>query len=218
MKKAPSWLHAKSNQSCPTLCNPMDCSLPGSSIHGILQARILECVAIVFSRGSSQARDRTWVSFTAGRFFTIWATGKPLYVIYIYFFMIIKNVSEGWINHWVFASQSGVAAWNAVSYYSCLCHEDIPDASRISVANTHRLKPSFQPFVCMCSHRYIDIRGYIYIVLVYPINILWDWYVGVGHRILLHLSNEKIMGHWEMAFKNGCQIWLERNRELMKLD
>ena len=163
MKKAPSWLHAKSNQSCPTLCNPMDCSLPGSSIYGILQARILECVAIVFSRGSSQARDRTWVSFTAGRFFTIWATGKPLYVIYIYFFMIIKNVSEGWINHWVFASQSGVAAWNAVSYYSCLCHEDIPDASRISVANTHRLKPSFQPFVCMCSHRYIDIRGYIYI-------------------------------------------------------
>ena len=40
-------------QSCPTLCDPMDCSLPGSSIHGILQARILEWVAISFSRGSS---------------------------------------------------------------------------------------------------------------------------------------------------------------------
>ena len=47
-------------QSCPTLCDPMDCSLPGSSIHGIFQARILEWVAISFSRGSSRPRDRTW--------------------------------------------------------------------------------------------------------------------------------------------------------------
>ena len=61
-------------QSWPTLCNPMDCSLPGSSVHGIFQARILKCVAILFSRGSSQHRDRTWVSLIAGRFSTIWAT------------------------------------------------------------------------------------------------------------------------------------------------
>ena len=46
----------------PTLCNPMDCSPPGSSVHGILQARILEWVAISFSRGSSQPRDQTQVS------------------------------------------------------------------------------------------------------------------------------------------------------------
>ena len=44
-------------QSCPTLCNPMDYSPPGSSVHGILQARMLECVAIPFSRGSSLPRD-----------------------------------------------------------------------------------------------------------------------------------------------------------------
>ena len=44
-------------QSCPTLCNPVDCSLPGSSVHGFLQARILEWIAISFSRGSSQPRD-----------------------------------------------------------------------------------------------------------------------------------------------------------------
>ena len=56
-------------QSCPTLCDPMDCSLPGSSVHGILQARILEWVAISFSRGSSQPRDQTRVSCIAGRFF-----------------------------------------------------------------------------------------------------------------------------------------------------
>ena len=53
---------AKLLQSCPTLCNPMDCSLPGSSIHGILQARILEWVVMPSSRGSSQPRDQTCVS------------------------------------------------------------------------------------------------------------------------------------------------------------
>ena len=52
----------------------MDCSLPGSSVHGISQARIVEWVAIAFSRGSSWPRDRTWVSWIVGRRFTIWAT------------------------------------------------------------------------------------------------------------------------------------------------
>ena len=53
-------------QSCPTLCDPMDCSLPGSSLHGILQARVLEWVAISSSRGSSQPRDQTRVSHIPG--------------------------------------------------------------------------------------------------------------------------------------------------------
>ena len=57
-------------QACLTLCNAMDCSLPGSSVHGILQARILEWVAVPFSRVSSQLRDRTQVSLFAGGFFT----------------------------------------------------------------------------------------------------------------------------------------------------
>ena len=56
-------------QSFPTLCNPVDCSLPGSSVHGIFQARILEWVAISFSRGSSRPRNRTRVSCIAGRHF-----------------------------------------------------------------------------------------------------------------------------------------------------
>ena len=55
-------------------CHPMDCSLPGSSVHGIFQARILEWVAIRFFMGSSQSRDETLFSFIVGRFFTIWAT------------------------------------------------------------------------------------------------------------------------------------------------
>ena len=64
-------------QSFPTLGNCMDCSLPGSSIHGIFLARILEWVAIPFSRGSSWPRDQTHVSCITGRFFTTEPPGKP---------------------------------------------------------------------------------------------------------------------------------------------
>ena len=63
-------------QSCPALCDPMDCGLPDSSIHGIFQATVLEWVTISFSRGSSQPRDRTQVSRIAGRRFTLWANGQ----------------------------------------------------------------------------------------------------------------------------------------------
>ena len=63
-------------QSCPTLCDPMDCSLPGFSVLGILHARILEWFASPFSKGSSRPRDRTWVFSIAGIFFSIWATGE----------------------------------------------------------------------------------------------------------------------------------------------
>ena len=69
-------------QSCPTLCNAVDCSPPGPLVREILQARILEWVAISFSRGSSQPKDRTQVSCTAGRFFTVWAT-KEAPMLYI---------------------------------------------------------------------------------------------------------------------------------------
>ena len=75
--------------SCPTLCQPMDCSPLGSSVHGILQARILEWVAISFSRGSSWPRDPIWVSCTSGRFFTIWTTRETCKNLLTYF--ISKN-------------------------------------------------------------------------------------------------------------------------------
>ena len=73
-------------QSCPTLWDPMDCNLPGSSIHGIFQARVLEWVAISFSRGSSRPRDLSRVSHIAGRCFTIWATrvSEAFYVRWIW--------------------------------------------------------------------------------------------------------------------------------------
>ena len=77
-------LHVKWNevsQSCLTLCDPVDCS-PGSSVHRILQARILEWVAISFSRGSSWPRDQTQVSRIAGRLSNIWATRDALEATY----------------------------------------------------------------------------------------------------------------------------------------
>ena len=58
-------------QLCLTLCDPMDCSPAGSSVQGILQARMLEWVAISFSRESSALRDQAWVSCVAGRFSTV---------------------------------------------------------------------------------------------------------------------------------------------------
>ena len=69
-----------SAQSCPTLCNPMDCRLPRSSVHGIFQAIVLEWIAISFSRGSFQPRDWTWVSRIVDRCFTIWATREVHHV------------------------------------------------------------------------------------------------------------------------------------------
>ena len=66
--------------SHPTLCGPVDCSPPGSSVHGILQARIAEWVAMTFSRGSPWPRNWTGVFYIAGRLFTVWATGEVNFV------------------------------------------------------------------------------------------------------------------------------------------
>ena len=65
-------------QSSLTLCNPMDCSLPGSSVHGIFQATVLEWVAISFSWGSSRSRNQTRVSRIAGKRLTVWATREAI--------------------------------------------------------------------------------------------------------------------------------------------
>ena len=82
-------------QLCSTLCDPMDCSPPGSSVRGILQARILEWVAIPFFRGSSQPRDQSRVSYIAVRFFTVWATREAPDSL------LLKNVSHHLSLHWV---------------------------------------------------------------------------------------------------------------------
>ena len=73
-----SYCYCLVSKSCPTLCNPVDYSPPGSSVYGVLQAKILEWVAMPFSRGSSQPRDWIQVSHIAGGFFTVCAIRKQI--------------------------------------------------------------------------------------------------------------------------------------------
>ena len=88
-----STVYALVTQSWLTLCDPMGCSPPGSSVHGIFQARILEWVATPFFMGSSQLRDRNQVSHIAGRFFSIWATREAWCQLSRHY---IKSSNFGW--------------------------------------------------------------------------------------------------------------------------
>ena len=85
-------------QSCPTLCNPMDCSPSGSSVHRILQAGVLEWVPISFSRRPSRPRDQTQVSSMVGRCFTIGAT-KEVPVVTHFLYLGSKIIVDGCCNH-----------------------------------------------------------------------------------------------------------------------
>ena len=110
---------------CPTLCDPMDCKPPSSSVHRILQARILEWVTVPFSRGSSQPRDRIWVSCVTGRFFTNRATKEALKVKRVYKFSISQHVqlrltkdSDPWLPYSkIIKNVYHVLGWNVISYY-----------------------------------------------------------------------------------------------------
>ena len=106
-------------QLCPTICDPMDCSPSGSSVHGIPQARILEWIAIPFSRGISQPRDRTKVSCITGRFFTVWATGKSYSTCLINGSAIIieANVSIDM----TLSKKSNIFLWNTCHPFYILC-------------------------------------------------------------------------------------------------
>ena len=121
----------QSLQLCLTLWDPLDYSPPGSSVHGILQARILEWVAMPFSRGSSWPRDQTQVSCIAGRFLIIGTTREA----HIYTYMLIwlpPNVSLFWIfiyeifqfddslHNWHILSPTTLLHWPSISPLSIL--------------------------------------------------------------------------------------------------
>ena len=91
-----------SHSVVPDSFHPIDCSPPGSSVYGILQARILEWIAFPFSRGSFQPRDPSQVSCFVGRFFTIWATREVVFSI-----VIIQSLYLSW--NWKFVP------------FDCLC-------------------------------------------------------------------------------------------------
>ena len=113
-------------QLCPTLWDPMDCSPPGSSVHGISQARILEWVAISSSRGSSQPRDGTWVSCVAGGFFTTEPPRSPLF--------LYKERKESEV------TQSCLTLWDPMEYCS------LPGSSVRGILQTRILEWVAIPF------------------------------------------------------------------------
>ena len=104
------WKESEVAQSCPTLCDPMDCSLPGSSVDGIFRARILEWVAISFSRRSSWPRDWTQVSCIVGRCFTIWATRE----VDCYFLL----QGSSWPRDWTHVSCVSCIGWWILYHYA----------------------------------------------------------------------------------------------------
>ena len=83
-------------------CNPMDYNPPGSSVHGILQARILEWFVVPSPRGSAQPRDQTQVSLIVGRFFTIWTTREAL----LFFFSVNHSWARIHVSHQEYDSHS----------------------------------------------------------------------------------------------------------------
>ena len=109
-------------QSYPTLLDPMDCSQPGSSVHGLLQARILEQVTSPFSRESSWSRDRTRIYCIAGRFFTVWATVLRVYYGWRWFSRSVVSDSCNCMDcnppdssiHGI--SQARILEWVAISF------------------------------------------------------------------------------------------------------
>ena len=108
----------KHDYPCPTLCDPMDCSPPGSSIHGILQARVLEWIAISFSRGSSLPRDWTRVFLIAGRCFTIcWGRSSK---IRIQMLAGLNSHLEAWLGKDLILRTSG--SWQGPLSFGCSIH------------------------------------------------------------------------------------------------
>ena len=90
-------------QSCLTLCDPMDCSSPGSSVHGILQGWIVECVAISYSRTSSQPMNRTQVFCIQAISFTIWNTREALHYLKHSWYLWVSLLMGTWWNHLMYS-------------------------------------------------------------------------------------------------------------------
>ena len=136
-----------SSQSCPSLCHLMDCSLPGSSVHGILQARILEWIVMPFSRGSSQPRDRTQVSHITGGFFTVWATREEQE--YWSGFSSVQSLSCVWffVTPWTAAHQASLSITNSGSLPKFMSIESVMPSNHLILCHPLLLLPSIFPSI-----------------------------------------------------------------------
>ena len=132
-------------QLCPTLCDPMDCSPPGSSVCGILQAGILEWVAMLSSRESSQPMDWTPVSHIADGFFTVWATreaSSTRSVQFSYSFM-----SDSSATPWTAACQASLSITNSRSLLKLMSIESVMPSNHLILCRPLLLPPSIFPSI-----------------------------------------------------------------------
>jgi len=114
-------------QSCSTLCVPIDCSPPDSSVYWTLQARILEWVAISSSRGSLCPRDRAWVSCIAGGFFTVLATREAcLYYQFTHWYIILHSIYSKWYANSSTAGRAFSSSQGNRSILQMDCHTEHP--------------------------------------------------------------------------------------------
>ena len=133
------------SQSCPTLCDLVGCSPPGSSVHGIFQARILEWVAISYSKGSSWPKDQThvsWVSCLAGRFFT---TVPPV---------VVQSLSHVWLfaTLWAAACQASLSFTISQSLLKLMFIESVMPSNHLILCHPLLLLPSLFPNVRVFSN------------------------------------------------------------------
>ena len=146
---------------CLTLCDPMDYSPPGSFIHEIIQARLLEGVAIHFSRGSSQSRDQTHVSCTAGRFFTVRATREAqkwwlqnVYCLWNLIPVMLKKFRE---LTWLVEDKYDVQGWAICSLSLQGVRRKFKYVTGDTV--THNLLPAWQIISPQCFEQELEFWG-----------------------------------------------------------
>ena len=134
----------------PTLYNPMDSSLPGSSTHGIFQARVLEWAAISFSRGSSQPRDRIQVSHIADRPFITWATRESYYDG----FSSVQSLSciRLFATPWIAAHQASLSITNSRSSLRFTSIESVMSSSHLLLCRPLLLLPPIPPSIRVFSN------------------------------------------------------------------
>ena len=162
-------------ESCPVLCDPMDCSPPGSSAHGIFQARILQWVAISFSRGSSWIRDQTHVSCIGRWILYHWATREALIWLLMfwafYFFQLYWGILDKYnctylkyVTWWFhfkrpYCEHLGLPRWLSAKESACQCrrHGFDPWVGRIPWRRKCQPTPVFLPGK---SHGQRSLAGY----------------------------------------------------------
>ena len=129
-------------QLCPTLCDPMDCSLKGSSVHGVSQARIFELVIISLSRGSSQTRDQTHISCTGRQILDLWDASS------------VQSLSHVWLftTPWTIARQASLSITNSLSPPKSMSIESVMPSNHLILCCPLLLLPPIPPSIRVFSN------------------------------------------------------------------